>query len=228
MTNPDKKCLVCAMALGEELVWCVACDTPAHEECFVYNGSCAIYACNEKRFRRRRLFKKRAARWIEPAAVETAPPRKPALVVNFVSARELVFMCAGIVGAVFFLFSFLASYPERAWMMKGGLAALLAGLIAQRAFDDYHVVDGESGVIWLHRATFGFTRRAVVAAFHECREVRLSLSSPDKRGERHHTLRLVLGDERAIRIANVLNAPGDLRQMGERVAALIGKPLSVD
>lgn len=224
MDHREAKCLVCATALGDELVWCVGCATPAHEECFVYNGSCAIFACANKQFRRRRrLLKKRATRWIEPS-----PPRKPALVVNFVSLRELFFMCTGIVGAVFFLFSFLASYPERAWMMKWGFVALLSGLIAQRALDDYHIVDGESGVIWLHRSSFGFTRRSAVAAFHECREVRLALASPDKHGARYNTLELVLDDLRAIRIANVLNAPGDLRRTGERVAALIGKPLRVD
>jgi hypothetical protein len=40
-------CAICANSLGDAqaTVTCLSCDTPYHEDCWTYNGRCAIYGC---------------------------------------------------------------------------------------------------------------------------------------------------------------------------------------
>ncbi len=38
-------CGVCGGVLSAPLVACPACDTPHHQDCWSYNGGCAVYAC---------------------------------------------------------------------------------------------------------------------------------------------------------------------------------------
>jgi len=45
-------CLVCHGGLGSDVVYCYRCGTPHHRECFRYAGSCSVYACGSRRYRR--------------------------------------------------------------------------------------------------------------------------------------------------------------------------------
>lgn len=44
------KCQVCGEEIKTDLVTCFRCRTPHCKECWEYNGSCATYACGERRF----------------------------------------------------------------------------------------------------------------------------------------------------------------------------------
>jgi hypothetical protein len=44
----ESKCQVCGEPLAKDLVWCAACKTPHHRECWEYFGSCSTYACGHK------------------------------------------------------------------------------------------------------------------------------------------------------------------------------------
>lgn len=45
----DSQCQVCGEPLAADLVWCAACKTPHHRECWEYFGSCSTYACGHKK-----------------------------------------------------------------------------------------------------------------------------------------------------------------------------------
>jgi hypothetical protein len=44
----DSQCQVCGEPLARDLVWCAACKTPHHRECWEYFGGCSTYACGHK------------------------------------------------------------------------------------------------------------------------------------------------------------------------------------
>jgi len=46
----DSQCPVCGEALAANLVYCNACRTPHHRECWEYFGGCSTYACGNKQF----------------------------------------------------------------------------------------------------------------------------------------------------------------------------------
>jgi hypothetical protein len=49
-------CLVCGDVLSDRtIVCCPRCETPHHEECWKYNGECAVYACHSHPGRRRNV-----------------------------------------------------------------------------------------------------------------------------------------------------------------------------
>ena len=43
-------CPICSGQIIENMVTCVRCKTPHCADCWEYNGQCATFACNEKRF----------------------------------------------------------------------------------------------------------------------------------------------------------------------------------
>ncbi|MCB9920567.1 MAG: hypothetical protein H6822_00205 [Planctomycetaceae bacterium] len=46
-------CKVCGEEIaGHEMVYCQRCKTPHHSDCWQYAGSCSVYGCQEKNFRR--------------------------------------------------------------------------------------------------------------------------------------------------------------------------------
>ena len=46
-------CKVCGEEIeGHEMVYCERCKTPHHGECWQYTGSCSVYGCLEKSYRR--------------------------------------------------------------------------------------------------------------------------------------------------------------------------------
>ncbi|MBC8351377.1 MAG: hypothetical protein H8E66_05290 [Planctomycetes bacterium] len=46
-------CKVCGEEIeGHEMVYCQRCKTPHHGECWQYTGSCSVYGCLEKNYRR--------------------------------------------------------------------------------------------------------------------------------------------------------------------------------
>lgn len=46
------RCLVCRVALSDDVIHCWRCRTPHHRACFRYAGACAVYACKCRRYRR--------------------------------------------------------------------------------------------------------------------------------------------------------------------------------
>jgi hypothetical protein len=44
----ESQCQVCGEPLAKDLVWCAACKTPHHRECWEYFGGCSTYACGHK------------------------------------------------------------------------------------------------------------------------------------------------------------------------------------
>jgi hypothetical protein len=46
----EATCRVCGDPIGADIVYCRLCHTPHHHECWLYNGSCSIYGCGEKRY----------------------------------------------------------------------------------------------------------------------------------------------------------------------------------
>jgi hypothetical protein len=44
----ESQCQVCGEPLAADLVWCAACKTPHHRECWEYFGGCSTYACGHK------------------------------------------------------------------------------------------------------------------------------------------------------------------------------------
>ena len=63
IAEPDEgesQCQVCGESLAADLVYCSACKTPIHRECWEYFGGCATYACGNKKFLVR--SKKKAAK----------------------------------------------------------------------------------------------------------------------------------------------------------------------
>jgi hypothetical protein len=44
----ESQCQVCGEPLAANLVWCSACQTPHHHECWEYFGGCSTYACGNK------------------------------------------------------------------------------------------------------------------------------------------------------------------------------------
>jgi hypothetical protein len=52
MGEPDQalsQCQVCGEPLASDLVYCAACQTPHHRECWEYFGGCSTNACGQKR-----------------------------------------------------------------------------------------------------------------------------------------------------------------------------------
>jgi hypothetical protein len=45
----DSQCQICGEPLAKDLVWCAACKTPHHRECWEYFGGCSTYACGHKK-----------------------------------------------------------------------------------------------------------------------------------------------------------------------------------
>jgi hypothetical protein len=46
----ESQCQVCGEALAADLVYCSACKTPSHRECWEYFGGCSTYACGNKKY----------------------------------------------------------------------------------------------------------------------------------------------------------------------------------
>lgn len=51
----ESQCQVCGEPLAADLVWCAACKTPHHRECWEYFGGCSTYACGHKKCKRKTL-----------------------------------------------------------------------------------------------------------------------------------------------------------------------------
>jgi hypothetical protein len=43
-------CQVCGEEIHNDLVFCRACKTPHHRECWLYNGRCSVFGCGELNF----------------------------------------------------------------------------------------------------------------------------------------------------------------------------------
>lgn len=53
MTLEHVICKICGEEIaGHEMVYCQRCKTPHHGDCWQYAGSCSVYGCLEKNFRR--------------------------------------------------------------------------------------------------------------------------------------------------------------------------------
>lgn len=52
-------CMVCGDQIVDRQVFCSSCDTPHHDDCWVYLGQCSIYGCGETNKKPQRLKKKR-------------------------------------------------------------------------------------------------------------------------------------------------------------------------
>ena len=53
IAEPDEgesQCQVCGESLSTDLVYCSACKTPSHRECWEYFGGCSTYACGNKKY----------------------------------------------------------------------------------------------------------------------------------------------------------------------------------
>ncbi|HEX5102828.1 MAG TPA: RING finger protein, partial [Pirellulaceae bacterium] len=53
IAEPDEgesQCQVCGEPLTTDLVFCSACKTPHHRECWEYFGGCSTYACGNKKY----------------------------------------------------------------------------------------------------------------------------------------------------------------------------------
>jgi hypothetical protein len=53
IAEPDEgesQCQVCGESLSADLVYCSACKTPSHRECWEYFGGCSTYACGNKKY----------------------------------------------------------------------------------------------------------------------------------------------------------------------------------
>jgi hypothetical protein len=46
----ESRCRVCGEPLDAQPVYCVACETPHHSDCWQYLGRCAIFACGAQAF----------------------------------------------------------------------------------------------------------------------------------------------------------------------------------
>lgn len=46
----ESQCQVCGESLAVDLVYCSACKTPSHRECWEYFGGCSTYACGNKQY----------------------------------------------------------------------------------------------------------------------------------------------------------------------------------
>jgi len=46
----ESQCQVCGEPLAEDVVYCGACRTPHHRECWEYFGGCSTYACGHKQY----------------------------------------------------------------------------------------------------------------------------------------------------------------------------------
>jgi len=49
--RPSSHCQVCGEGLAGKIVYCSACQTPHHLDCWQYIGHCSVYACGQKRYR---------------------------------------------------------------------------------------------------------------------------------------------------------------------------------
>ena len=50
--DADTSCPICGTPLSEgQVVSCVKCTTPHHDECWEFNGRCSMFACGETAFR---------------------------------------------------------------------------------------------------------------------------------------------------------------------------------
>src|SRR5688572_25204830 len=49
------RCAVCAVPLGGALVGCADCELAYHDDCWAFNGGCAIYGCRPRAAQERRL-----------------------------------------------------------------------------------------------------------------------------------------------------------------------------
>jgi RING finger family protein len=46
----ESQCQICGEPLASDLVYCAACRTPHHRECWEYFGGCSTYACGHKQY----------------------------------------------------------------------------------------------------------------------------------------------------------------------------------
>ncbi len=44
-------CKVCGSGFIQDSVLCAACETPHHEECFLYSHGCSVYACGSPKYK---------------------------------------------------------------------------------------------------------------------------------------------------------------------------------
>ena len=50
VTRQDGVCQICGTGGGERWVRCAKCETPHHEDCWSYTGTCSTYGCGEVRY----------------------------------------------------------------------------------------------------------------------------------------------------------------------------------
>ena len=46
----EVKCQICGGQIHSGLVYCRRCQTPHHQDCWIYNGVCSIYGCGETQY----------------------------------------------------------------------------------------------------------------------------------------------------------------------------------
>ncbi|MDX1947174.1 MAG: RING finger protein [Pirellulaceae bacterium] len=54
----DSRCQVCGEPLAGDIIYCSACKTPSHRDCWKYFGGCSTYACGGKKYVERRPRKR--------------------------------------------------------------------------------------------------------------------------------------------------------------------------
>jgi hypothetical protein len=48
----ESRCLICRAGLTGDVIYCGRCHTPLHRECYHYLGTCPVYACGNRQYRR--------------------------------------------------------------------------------------------------------------------------------------------------------------------------------
>lgn len=241
-TASGSRCLVCGGHLDTSPVWCTGCGTPHHEECFTYNGRCAIYGCSGLRFSRE------GPRGRGVTEIEIKAPgggvRLQSYIVDFESPREVLtklLVGVGLSAAGLACLLVLPGMPWifwALWLLAGGAGISLTNRITKLIFNDYWVVDGKSGTIWLHRESLLGVSQIPTASFSAVKGIVVRRLETDTIERQHQAPELVstwaillqLEGQRTIELTRQdidghEFAPRELSQTGHRIAKLTNAPL---
>jgi HAD superfamily hydrolase (TIGR01509 family) len=254
----DARCLVCGGALRGDsvsrapIVWCAACRTPHHEECFSYNGRCAIFGCTGLRYRREGPGGPPVT-WIEIRGPEGAMIPQ-SYIVDFESVREAILaealhvaiVAAATLGPLWLLWQ----APAHVFLAGVALccatvlprAHALARTVADRVFQDHWIIDGKTRRLRLHRRVLGRPELCDVTPFAELTGLALvrrrafarsvpgigvvRFSEWSLRLERSHQKPVDLS--LPIEVQEHDDPPAVLQETGQRVAAITGLTLTVE
>lgn len=117
------RCPVCGEPAGDSPVLCPDCDTPHHDDCWAYNGGCAIYGCAQGRQQRvaviddaRRLDLTRIP--FDAASGNTAQSAT-ALLVRLMRALLVWVLVMPFIGGLLALpLAVLAAFGSRRWILN--------------------------------------------------------------------------------------------------------------